>query len=128
MKKFKVRYRLVIEFSEWINNHHFTLKCVPKTEPRQSITNLKTRCNAYDYSFGQDCFENKTIYGFIEEPHKKLDLMMECLAIVDWQDYDNDSRLNPIYKKQTSLTEPKSGQLRAEPEVFGKMSELSCQR
>ena len=101
---------MTIEFSQWVNNHHFTLKCLPKTEPRQVITHVKTRCNAYEYAFGQDCFGNRTIYGFIDQPHQMLDLMMECKACVDWQEYDTDANLNPIFKKQTPFTEPQ-GQL-----------------
>lgn len=105
MKKFKLQYSLKILFDNEVHNHHFSLKCMPKTEARQMIDNLKIRLNVDYFSYSNDSFGNRFWYGYEEASHKDLDVYIEADAQVDWQKYETDSKLNTVFSLPTSQTQ-----------------------
>lgn len=109
MDNYNIRYSLKISFSQEIHNHFFSLRCLPSTEARQKIGIVRLRLNADYYAFSDDVFGNHFIYGYKQNPHGMLDLYMETDAVVDWQNYDTDTRLNTIFKMPTLATAPGRG-------------------
>lgn len=108
MKNFKLQYSLKILCDNEVNNHHFSLRCMPKTEARQSINNMRIRLEADYFSYSKDCFNNRFWYGYKEAVHKDLDVYIEADAQVDWQKYASDSKMNTIFRlptKQTTIGE-----------------------
>lgn len=104
MKKFKLQYSLKILFDHEVNNHHFSLKCMPKTEIRQIIDNTRIRLNVDYFSYSNDCFKNRFWYGYKEEIHDNLDVYIEAEAQVDWQNYDFADNLNTVFCLPTKQT------------------------
>lgn len=93
-------------FSDLVNHHYFSLKCLPSTHPSQEILTNKIRINADYYSLSKDCFKNTMVYGHKENSHNQLSLYVESKVNVDWTNYDKDDSLLPVYLKQTPITEP----------------------
>lgn len=105
MKTFQLKYTMDFTFSDKINHHYFTLKCLPNTQPRQRVLTNKVRINADYYSLSKDCFSNSMIYGYKEGEHDCLSLYVGSLVEVDWTQYDTDDSLLPVYLKQTKFTQ-----------------------
>ena len=105
MKRFQLNYTMKFSFSDLVNHHYFTLKCLPSTQPRQLVISNKIRMDANYYSLSEDCFHNSLIYGYKEESHDTLSIYVGSLVSVDWTQYDMDDSLLPVYKKQTKITE-----------------------
>lgn len=104
MKTFQLKYAMDFEFSDVVNHHYFTLKCLPNTQPRQTVISNKVRINADYYSLSKDCFGNSMIYGYKEQDHQHLSLYVGSLVQVDWTQYDTDDSLLPVFLKQTFFT------------------------
>ena len=108
MKNLFMEYRLKISFDREINHHHFSLKCLPKSQPRQVINDMRVYIDADYFSFSRDCFGNRFWYGYKEKPHTELNVHIKAKAQVDWTVYDKNNRLNAIFllpTKQTSVGE-----------------------
>lgn len=97
-------YRLKISFDRKVTNHFFSLKCLPNTQPRQTISDMRISLNADYFSFSKDSFGNRFWYGYKEHPHTELNLHIMAKARVDWQEYDSDGRLKDIFIIPTSQT------------------------
>lgn len=105
MKTFQIKYSMEFHFSDLVNHHYFSLKCLPSTQPRQKVISNKIRINADYYSLSKDCFGNAMIYGYKENSHDKLSLYVGSTVQVDWSQYDRDDSLLPVYLKQTPITD-----------------------
>ncbi|MGN0416623.1 MULTISPECIES: transglutaminase family protein [Anaerostipes] len=107
MHNLKFSYEQKIHFQEAVNRHQFAYRCTPKTEPRQEITDLHVEVSPCDYwSFGQDGFGNKTIYGTMTKPHREFYICVSGTARVDWRIYDGDQHFLNLLRTQTPLTVP----------------------
>lgn len=104
MRELYFKYQFQTEFKEDINHHYFTLKCLPKTEARQTIQNLRVYINSDYHSMSQDSFHNKFIYGYKEKAHQLLKVSISGKAIVDWQQYESDDELLAVYKLYSLYT------------------------
>lgn len=104
MKQHQIHYQLEFTFSNDVNRHYFTMKCLPKNEPRQQIKKLKIGMDADHYSYSQDGFHNQILYGYKEKPHHSLKVILEAQICVDWTKYDQDASLLPLYRIVTPLT------------------------
>ena len=63
MKNMYMDYHLKISFDNKINHHFFSLRCLPKTEPRQIISDVRISLDADYFSFSKDSFGNRFWYG-----------------------------------------------------------------
>lgn len=105
MKTLNFYYSFETEFKEPVNHHYFTLKCLPKTEARQTIQNLRVYINSDYHSVSQDSFQNKFIYGYKKIPHQLLKVNVHGQAIIDWQKYETDERLLSVYTLYSQYTQ-----------------------
>ena len=70
MKRLAFRYHMEIQFDIPVHDHHFTLKCLPKSDARQRVEEID--CEVYPnyyISHSADSFQNESIYGFCKEEH-----------------------------------------------------------
>lgn len=104
MRVLNFSYYFYTEFKEPINHHYFTLKCLPKTEERQTINHLRVYINSDYHSVSQDSFQNKFIYGYKENNHQSLQVKVSGQAIVDWEKYDTDHHLLSVYALYSQYT------------------------
>lgn len=107
MRELKFSYRQNIGFEHPVNNHIFSYRCLPKTEPRQEIIDLKIDLSPCDFwAYGVDGFKNRTVYGSMKEIHDHFFLEVSGRARIDWQIYDQDDINNSLYELQTKFTQP----------------------
>lgn len=105
MKNFLIEYRLRLTTDREVNHHFFSLRCLPKTEARQQAQHTRIRVNADYFSYSEDCFGNRFIYGYKDAPGRVLDLYMRSEVRVDYLQYDMSDRLKSVFKMQTPQTE-----------------------
>lgn len=103
------RYSMSIDFDSPVCNHNFSLRCIPKSDDRQEITNLKiVIMPEADQWEIEDGFGNLCISGSVKSPHKKFEAVVTGRALMKKQNSvssENELREN-IYKYHTHLTAP----------------------
>lgn len=66
-------YKMEIQYEEYVDRCHFTIKCIPKEDERQHLLGMKISLfPETEYSYGEDSFGNRQIYGSETEPHKQF--------------------------------------------------------
>lgn len=89
MKNLHFVYDMHIAYSVEVSKCNFTLKCMPESNSRQSISNVTVSLiPAVPYSTGRDGLSNIQIYGSCDVPHKFFDLHLEGDATTGLCDYD----------------------------------------
>lgn len=104
MKNLSLDYRLKISFDRKVNHHYFSLKCLPKTEARQTVRDMRISLDADYFSFSRDSFGNRFWYGYRAQEHTALNLHITAKVQTDWQKYDFNNRLNDIFLLPTPQT------------------------
>ena len=105
MKTLRFDYDLQIIFSSPVWEHYFTLKCFPKTRPRQEIVQREIIVTPDDhYQMSEDGFGNESLYGHYEKEHTRFGVRVKGIARVDWAVYDTDPSRLLLYRMPTSLT------------------------
>ncbi len=67
------RYCMVLDFSQPVQRHQFTLRMIPQSDERQLISTCRIDLEpACEFCEGVDTFGNQYIYGEIEHPHTKF--------------------------------------------------------
>lgn len=73
MSLLRFEYKMEIGYEEDVGRCYFTIKCIPREDARQHLLGIKINLSpAADYSFGEDSFGNRQIYGCETEPHKSF--------------------------------------------------------
>lgn len=91
MKKLHFDYYMQIDYSEIVSKCHFTIKCVPQSDKRQSIQDVAIDVfPASGYSEGVDGLGNKQIYGVNEVPHDTFYYHITGTALTGLMDYEED--------------------------------------
>mgnify|MGYP004465908171 FL=1 len=63
-------YQMRIRYSAPVEKCFYTIKCIPKTTMRQKATETIIQMSPQsDWSYGEDGWKNKTIYGNIQKAH-----------------------------------------------------------
>ncbi|MDO4941570.1 MAG: transglutaminase family protein [Lachnospiraceae bacterium] len=107
MHQLRFLYEQKIDFGDFVINHQFVYRCIPKSEPRQEVVDLQVEVSPCDYqSFGEDGFGNRTIYGRMTEEHRQFFVRISGIVKTDWQMYDRDDSRNHLFIVQTPLTDP----------------------
>ena len=71
MTRLRFKYYMKLSFSDTVEKHRFSLKCIPKSDVKQRI--YITHRDIYPNSFiseDTDSFGNLIIYGYEESKHK----------------------------------------------------------
>lgn len=90
MKNLHFSYDMHIEYSIDVSKCSFTIKCIPQSNCRQSISNIKIRlAPETDYQTGKDGLSNFQIYGCNNLPHKTFDFHVEGDAVTGLSEYED---------------------------------------
>jgi transglutaminase-like putative cysteine protease len=94
-------------FSDYVEQHEFTLRMIPYTDERQQITecmvSVNPKCNLCE---DEDTFGNRYLYGMIEEKHKKFCVDIEGVAIVTSGAAGKVTMADTVYRYQSGYTKP----------------------
>lgn len=66
-------YNMEINYTVPANKCYFTIKCIPKDDERQHLLGMEISIlPEVKYSFGEDSYKNRQIYGCVEKEHDKF--------------------------------------------------------
>lgn len=70
MEVLHFEYNMEIQYENPVHLCHFTIKCIPKNDERQQLLDSKISLEPdCPYSFGEDAWQNRQIYGRVEGAH-----------------------------------------------------------
>lgn len=109
MKKLRFRYEMHLQFDAPVNDHRFTLKCIPMSNQRQVIQKLETYIYPNEMlGKAEDSFGNLCIYGYTDKPHTRFDAVVSGEALTGCLPYEpaeENYRLGR-YRYPTPYTKP----------------------
>jgi transglutaminase-like putative cysteine protease len=109
MKTLQFYYTMDFTFHQAVACHHFTLKCLPLSDHRQTISRLSISitpdCPA---NKGYDSFGNQYLYGYAASPHDQFSVKATGIARTGLANYEiaADDMTVALYKYQSSYTHP----------------------
>ena len=108
-KKLKFQYYMKLEFSEIVINHSYAVKCLPKSNLRQEIEEVKISIGPSEGSLGEDddVFGNHIYYGNMMAPHKEFYILIEGSASTltgDAREEEVNERVLGFYKYASKHT------------------------
>ena len=112
MTKLHFRYYMKLSFSDSVEKHRFSLKCIPKSDLKQQITITKQEIYPSNFiSEGMDSFGNRLIYGYEENQHKYFFFDIEGEAVTGIPEPEEAAGEKEdvglaLMKYQTEVTEP----------------------
>ncbi len=109
MKQLNFLYSMQIQFEKPVTKHRFTLKCIPKTDERQTISNLHMDIYPNEFlSMSKDSFGNSCIFGYEPTEHDHFSIIVTGTAETGLTDAlpAGDLYQVGIYKYQTTYTKP----------------------
>ncbi len=73
MEVLHFEYKMEIQYEIPVHLCHFTIKCIPKDDKRQTLLESKIELLPdCPYSFGEDAWNNRQIYGRVEGAHDRF--------------------------------------------------------
>lgn len=73
MARLDFSYTMEISFSQAVKDHHFTLRCLPRSGSAQRLLSLSIDVSpAGKLSLGADSFGNPYVYGCRSDPHSRF--------------------------------------------------------
>lgn len=115
MTKLRFDYYMQIDYTEEVSNCHFTIKCIPVSNVRQKIENIKIELSPdVPYNYGNDGFHNRQIYGANDIPHKTFSFHITGDAVTGMNEYEEceDENLTMIFRHPYGLNRPGSNILK----------------
>ena len=109
MKELHFEYKMRLDFSSLVEKHRFTLKCIPRSNERQEISDLEVMVYPKEFlSDAWDSFGNRCIYGHAEGKHDHFSFRVTGTAKTGLMPHETakESHLIGIYKYQTEYTKP----------------------
>lgn len=89
MQRLHFEYDMEIGYSVPVSRCYFTIKCIPKNDVRQRLVGMKlSLLPETGYSFGEDSFRNRKIYGCVQEPHDNFRFHMSGDVEIAGADYE----------------------------------------
>lgn len=86
-------YKMEIQYEEYVGRCYFTIKCIPREDARQHLLGMKiSLLPDTEYSFGEDSFGNRQIYGCETEPHKQFVFQASGDVEILQTDYEEEVR------------------------------------
>ncbi len=124
-RQVRFRYRMELFFDGKVQDHHYTLKCLPETNLRQKIVHMETKLLPEGCHWeSSDAFGNRKLLGVLREPHESFRVLVEgevlfteagtegtpVLRLTDDMILYPEEAVNPdklgIYRYPTRLTRP----------------------
>lgn len=109
MRKLQFIYDMQLTFSKDLNNHIYTIKCMPQNNDMQNISkaNLIIVPNE-KYETDIDSFGNKIFYGNLKKNHHIFHILLKGEATVGLSFRHKERNINKItiYKYQSKYTKP----------------------
>lgn len=106
----KYEYRMCLQFSHPVTDHHFSLMCIPGDTNRQTIIqNEIIISGGAGYSTCTDGFGNNKIYGCLRDEHSSFEVTVrgEALTSTSEEAYDDPSSIELFrFKVPTRYTVP----------------------
>ncbi|MCC8067305.1 MAG: transglutaminase family protein [Clostridiales bacterium] len=109
MKELLFEYDMNLEFSPPVEEHRFTLKCIPQTDERQLIKQLDVEVYPKEFlSADEDSFGNYSIYGYTKGKHDRFFARVRGQAQTGLAPYLTAKEEHQIglFKYQTDYTRP----------------------
>ncbi len=105
MEYLKFNYSTTYYFDKPVTGHNFSIKCMPVTSSRQSITITDKKITPSKYnSDSVDSFGNHLIYGVIEESHTEFNFTVTGTAEVENCCVETDDNMLKLYTVPGRLT------------------------
>ncbi len=80
----KFLYRMELDFDAPVHEHHFTMKCLPRSSCRQIISDLRFAIDPDVRVWrGRDGFGNIKLMGYLKQPHDHIQVCVSGRALVD---------------------------------------------
>ena len=77
-RQVRFRYRMELFFDGKVQDHHYTLKCLPETNLRQKIVHMETKLLPEGCHWeSSDAFGNRELLGVLREPHESFRVLVE---------------------------------------------------
>ena len=111
MKTLKFGYHMKLSFSGSVNNHRFTLKCIPHDTDMQRIEKMAVSVYPdHITSENIDSYGNITLFGYTNEYHNSFGFDITGIATTGLSDYEKSKQLHQVgmYRYQTPITRPGS--------------------
>lgn len=109
VRRLSFDYYMQISYTKQVAVCHYTIKCMPRDTDMQHLNNINIRLKPEDcYAQGEDSFGNKTIYGSIEELHKKFELHVcgEVMTGLDVREREENPSSLGKYRYSHGLNAP----------------------
>ncbi len=83
-RQVRFRYRMELSFDGKVQDHHYTLKCLPETNLRQTIIHRKTTLLPEGCHWeSSDSFGNRELLGVLRDPHEGFRVLVEGEALFE---------------------------------------------
>ncbi len=83
-RQVRFRYRMELSFDGKVQDHHYTLKCLPETNLRQTIIHRKTTLLPEGCHWeSSDSFGNRELLGVLRDPHERFRVLVEGEALFE---------------------------------------------
>jgi hypothetical protein len=96
-----------LDFSDYVEQHEFTLRMLPYTDEKQQIkecmVEISPECEVCEDT---DSFGNRYMYGTIEERHKNFCVVLEGAAVVKSGAAGRVTASDTVYRYQSGYTKP----------------------
>ncbi|MCC8102136.1 MAG: transglutaminase family protein [Clostridiales bacterium] len=126
MKDLLFEYDMHLDFAPPVEEHRFTLKCIPLTDERQLINRLDVEVYPKEFlSTDKDSFGNYSIYGYTKGKHDRFFARVRGQArtgLVPYLTAKEEHQIG-LFKYQTDYTRPGSAILN-----FAKQFESSAEK
>lgn len=109
MKNLGFSYEMKLTFDIPVREHHFTIRCIPRSDARQEITDLRVEIFPNEFlEDGEDSFGNLCIFGYASGPHDHFSIRVEGKARAGIRDRICAGAPHAVgmYKVQTDYTRP----------------------
>ncbi len=82
-RQVRFRYRMELFFDGTVQDHHYTLKCLPESNLRQEIIHRETTLLPEGCHWeSSDAFGNRELLGVLREPHESFRVLVEGEALL----------------------------------------------
>ncbi|MCD7954522.1 MAG: transglutaminase family protein [Lachnospiraceae bacterium] len=109
MKDLLFEYDMHLDFEPPVEEHRFTLKCIPQTDERQLINRLDVEVYPKEFlSTDEDSFGNYSIYGYTKGKHDRFFARVRGQARTGLAEYlpAKEEHQIGLFKYQTDYTRP----------------------
>ncbi len=109
MKKLRFEYDMKLLFSGAVNNHRFSLKCIPHDTDMQRIDKLSVSVYPdHILSEDTDSYGNLTLFGYTNDYHNSFGFDIKGIATTGLCDFETsrERHLVGMYRYSTPITTP----------------------